>query len=94
LNVVLSADPEDQAAEIVVSRRASEFDINWASQLPVRLASCSAAFSPDALPIIENGQGILHGSLWGSGTPGGYRIPSAGPQSWPADHPARPARSG
>jgi hypothetical protein len=63
LNLVLSANQEGSRPEITVSDHASEANVNWARQLPVRLASCSAEFTPDTLPSIENGQGILFTSL-------------------------------
>ena len=50
------ADPEIRALAL---DRAHHDDSNWIRQLAVRIASCSAEFAPDSLPIIESGNGIL-----------------------------------
>jgi len=63
LNLVLTANPEDSLAEGAASDRASESEVNWTRQLPVRLASCSAEFTPSTLPPIEDDQGILFSSF-------------------------------
>jgi HEAT repeat protein len=55
LDIILMANSGDDAAEFVVSSRASKLDNNWARQLQVRVLACSAKFTPVILPTIAAG---------------------------------------
>ena len=58
LDLIASNNSEDPILRVAVSEGANRFGSDLVRQLTARIASCSAEFTPDSLPITENGHGI------------------------------------